>query len=102
MAHIICAKASFKAHPEVADRLRGLNFDPSLHLDPYFLYASRYKSSLLANMIGIKITCAGSNFVLYWPADDLFGLVLNVPVNRYGHVLMVSSTDLTYYLGKLD
>ena len=32
----------------------------------------------------------------------LFGLVLNVPVNSYGHVGMVSSRNHTFFSGKLD
>ena len=33
---------------------------------------------------------------------DLFGLMLNVPVNSYGHVGTVSSPNHTFFLGKLD
>ena len=32
----------------------------------------------------------------------MFGLVLNVPVNSYGHVGTVSSPNHTFFLGKLD
>ena len=32
----------------------------------------------------------------------LFGLMLNVPVNRYGHIVTVSSPNHTFFLGKLD
>ena len=31
-----------------------------------------------------------------------FGLMLNIPVNSYSHVRMVSSPNHTFYLGKLD
>ena len=32
----------------------------------------------------------------------LFGLILNVLVNSYGHVGRVSSPNYTFFLGKLD
>ena len=32
----------------------------------------------------------------------LFGLVLYIPVNSYGHVGTVSSPNQTFFLGKLD
>ena len=32
----------------------------------------------------------------------LFGLMLNVPVNSYGYVSMVSSPNHTFFPGKLD
>ena len=31
---------------------------------------------------------------------DLCGLILNVPVNGYGHVATVSSPNHTFFLGK--
>ena len=31
-----------------------------------------------------------------------FNLMLNVPINSYGHVGMVSSPNRTFFLGKLD
>ena len=31
-----------------------------------------------------------------------FSLMLNIPVNSYGHVGMVSSPHHTFFLGKLD
>ena len=33
---------------------------------------------------------------------DLFRLMLNVPVNSYGHVRMVGSPNQTFFLGKFD
>ena len=32
----------------------------------------------------------------------LFGLMLNIPVNSYGHVVAVSSSNHAFFLGKLD
>ena len=32
----------------------------------------------------------------------LFGLILYIPVNSYGHVRMISSPNHTFFLSKLD
>ena len=47
-------------HTDVTSRTRGLNFGPSLHLHPCFVYASSEgsgKSSLLDNAISTSTSC---------------------------------------------
>ena len=54
------------------------------------------KVKVISQKAGI---CDGvpSTSALVW-----FGLMLNVPVNSYGHVMTVSSPIHMFYLGKLD
>ena len=52
-----------KAHAEVSSEARGLNFCQSLHLHPYFMYASSAGSGGSAHMpvdaISTNILCTG-------------------------------------------
>ena len=43
-----------------------------------------------------------SNQLTFWKLNCLFGLMLYVPVNSYGHVRTVSSFNHTFFLGKLE
>ena len=54
-----------------------------------------------SKLIGVtSMVCQTINFELWFVC--LFGLMLNVPVNSYGHVRTVSSPNHTFFLGKLD
>ena len=46
----ICAKASLQSPTYVTSGTRGLNFGPSLHLHPYFMYARSKDSGETAHM----------------------------------------------------
>ena len=53
------------ARADVYSEARGLNFSLSLHLHPYFVYASREGSaeepSLLADKVNTETLCTGPN-----------------------------------------
>ena len=53
----------------------------------------------LAHMV-LLFNVAFNNFSVIFAC--LFGLILNIPVNSYGHVGTVGSPNLTFFLGKLD
>ena len=64
-----------KAHAEVSSEARGLNFCLSLHLHPYFMYASSEGSGgsahMLPDAISTKVLCTGPYKVGFMYIEDL-------------------------------
>ena len=54
-----------------------------------------------ARLIWVKMVLLSNSQHMFW-LICLFGLMLNIPVNSYGHVRTVSSPNHTFFLGKLD
>ena len=60
------------------------------------------KSNLIqTGKFGANTTYVVKNFTII-ASDSVFGLRFYVPVNSYGHVEIVSSSNHTYFLDKLD
>ena len=56
-------------YADVSSDANGLNFGLSIHLHPYFVYASNKglpESLLLADAISTKISCTGRYLYLKW------------------------------------